>query len=499
MGVFLVISLNSCENVLEEKPRSFVLPEHYFSNKAECTAAVNYVYSVSYGFYRVALLYVTDLTTDLAYFNGHTDPAVYFALSPSSPGTSAVAIWTHGYRGVVHANNVLSRLEKAPIDNETKGRLMGETSFLRAFYYYILTSSFGDVPFFFDTVMTFEDQDRIKNIPRMDAIETRKTLIADLSQYVDSLPVKQPTESNQRVTRQAAYMLLAKMEMFNNNFEAAIPYLERVREIYGKLTEQSYPLTDTYLSKDNTPESIFEIQYIYDATGIKKNSGIANYMTPSTTAGTGIFDGVSIPFIGTTASISGSAFPTDYFINLFTKISAGLDPKYNRMDPRREIILGYGYDGNIFNRVLRGEKPWFGIKFWCPNMINTADGHNPRVFRYADAVLMLAECYNEIGEQSDALELLEEVRTRAGYTTFFSSTDYKQIQQEIREERARELMGDFQRRFDLVRWGIFYDQVRSNADIPLIRNNIKPYHKYLPIPDTEVLRTNGVLTNDEYQ
>lgn len=499
IGVFLIFGFLSCENMLREEPKSFVEPQFYFSNTAECTAAVNYIYSITYGFYSIKLFYVSDLTSDLAYFDGNSDPAVYFAMSPSSPGTSAPVIWTNCYKGIVHSNNILEQLKKAPIDSVSKVELMGETSFFRAFYYYILTSTFGDVPFFYKTVFTFDDQNNIATIPRMNAVATRDSCIKDLSKYISSLHVKLPNENYQRVTRQAAYMLLAKLAMFNKNYSDAIIYLQNVRSIYGELIDTSFPLTDTYLAKDNTPESIFEIQYNYDPTGIQKNSGISMYMTPSVTAGTDKFDNVSIPYIGTTASISGSAFPTNYFINLYESIKTDLSPTLNGKDPRRYIILGYDYNGTQFKRVISGGKPWFGIKFWCPNMINTADGNNPRVFRYADAVLMLAECYNEVSRQSDALQLLQEVRKRAGYIKFFSSSDKKAILKEIQDERARELMGDFQRKFDLVRWGIFYDQVKTNADIQLIKNNIRPYHRYLPIPDTEVLRTDGVLTNDEYQ
>lgn len=499
LAVVLIFSFTSCDDLLREEPKSFVEPQHYFSNKAECNAAVNYLYSITYGFYNIKLLYVSDLTSDLAYFNGNSDPAVYFAMSPSSPGTSAPAIWTNCYKGIVHSNNIMYQLAKAPIDSVSKAELMGETSFLRAFYYYILTSSFGDVPFFYNTVLTFEDQNYVATIPRMSAVATRDSCINDLSKYLSSLYIKQPTEDYQRVTQQAACMLLAKLAMFNKNYTDAITYLEKVRDIYGELTESKYPLKDTYLAKDNTPESIFEIQYNYDPTGIQKNSGISMYMSPPVVAGTDKFDNVSIPYIGTTASISGSAFPTNYFINLYESIKDDLNPTLNGRDPRRYIILGYEYNGVQFRRVSTGGKPWFGIKFWCPDMINTADGNNPRVFRYADAVLMLAECYNEENRTTESLALLKEIRERAGYTVFFNLSDKAAILKEIQDERARELMGDFQRKFDLVRWGIFYDQVKTNADIQLIKNNIRPYHRYLPIPDTEVLRTDGILTNDEYQ
>lgn len=500
LAVIFLLSFISCENILKEQPLNFTEYDNFYQNEAQCKNAVNYIYNSLYGFYSIKLLNVSDLSTDLAYFDGNTDPAVYFALSPANPGSAAIAVWNSCYKGIVQANNAINGIQNANIDKTIKQGLLGEASFLRAFYYYMLTSLFGDVPFYFDPVTTMSDQDRIAKIPRMDATKTREMLITDLLQYIDALPTRKPEDSSmQRANKEAALVLLAKLAMWNMDFEQAKSYLLKVREVYGVLDKNRYPIEDTYLSKKNVPENIFEIQNIWDLDGLKKNSGISMYMTPPVVAKTDIFDGVQIPFIGKNANISKSAIPTEYFINLFENIKQDLDLTVTTRDLRQNVILGYDYNGEIFDAVKEGKKPWFGIKFWCPDMDKTADGNNPRVFKYADVILMLAECCNELNEPNEALAYLKEIRIRAGYKIFFTNTDKELITKEIREERARELFGDFQRRFDLVRWGIFYEAIKDNADLTLISGNIKPFHQYLPIPDTEVMRSNGILTNPEYE
>ena len=52
--------------------------------------------------------------------------------------------------------------------------------------------------------------------------------------------------------------------------------------------------------------------------------------------------------------------------------------------------MAWEYDGKPFSGV--GTRPWLGPKFWCPGMQNTADFSNQKVFRYADAILMMADC-----------------------------------------------------------------------------------------------------------
>lgn len=505
--IAILVIISSCESILEEKPVAFIDPYKFYNNETECRAAVNYLYFPLTNFYKANLLFVTDLSTDLSFFTGSSvDPVNNFAISPAQPGTAAINAWNNCYTGIVQANNTISGIQRTSLDEATKQALIGEASCLRGFYYYILTELFNDVPFYFDEVLTVDDQNKVGRIPRMSALETRNTIIEDLEQYLDYLPIKNRFDKSfQRVSRQFAYMLIAKMAMKNFDFELAKFYLIKIREIYGYLDPGVYPINDTYFSNKNTPESIFEVQYMYDPSGIQKQAGVAVYFIPPlSTPGTDVFDGVSIPFIGNAAATSNPAKPTEYLISLYEKIEGDLGPELNGIDPRKRITLAYSYNGQEFNRVKTGGKPYFGIKYWCPNQISSnGDGNNQPVFRYADALLMLAECYNEEPNRdaSQSLAILQEVRQRAGYINFFTNTSKRAILKEIQEERARELFGEYQRKFDLVRWGIFYEQIRrtSGLENPILFDNVKPFHKYLPIPDTEVVRTQGILTNEDYQ
>ena len=69
---------------------------------------------------------------------------------------------------------------------------------------------------------------------------------------------------------------------------------------------------------------------------------------------------------------------------------------------------------------------------------------------------------------------------------------------EIRNERARELFGEFQRKFDLVRWGIWYDETSANSDYTNLKEAILPCHEYYPIPEQEVIKSKYHLDNKAY-
>jgi hypothetical protein len=86
---------------------------------------------------------------------------------------------------------------------------------------------------------------------------------------------------------------------------------------------------------------------------------------------------------------------------------------------------------------------------------------------------------------------------RAGRTKY-SSSDTDTVMEEIRKEAARELFGEFQRKFDLVRWGIWYEETLKNTNSSYLKSYIRPYHKYYPIPADQVSYSGGALNNNDY-
>ena len=97
----------------------------------------------------------------------------------------------------------------------------------------------------------------------------------------------------------------------------------------------------------------------------------------------------------------------------------------------------------------------------------------------------------------ESVNYLDMTRTRAGLAGYTLRTQVR-LREEIRNERARELFGEFQRKYDLVRWGIWFDAVTDYSDYSSLVNNMKPCHRYYPIPDTQVVYSKYNLDNKEY-
>ena len=478
-------------------------PENYFRNYTECQSVLNGCYMPLNSLCNANLFVVTEGQSDLVYLGGSNMNDAYLDFSPATPRYGSTA-WQQGYLGVARCNYAIWGIEHAPegaISDSEKIQLLCEAKALRGFYYLFLTNMFGDVPFYFDPILTMEDQDRIGSMGRMPAKDTRDALIEDLME-IAPLATQTRTSDNlgARAGASLAYMIVAKCAMWNasqDNAGSNSPYWNKALEaiaaieaIYGDFSKYDYKENVMFRNK-NTPESIFEVQHAYRQGGISYTSNLAGRCIPTKLVvkdGKPYYDGVLIEELGTQANPNTVIRPNKAFVEKQGRYTT---------DIRAHVNMAWGYGGVNFADASEF-KPYMGPKFWCPNIQMNLDGNNYKLYRYADAMLMKAECLCETQKYDSAITYLNKTRTRAGLNAWVDATP-KNLRDEIRTERARELFGEFQRKFDLVRWGIYYETVKAKNDYSSLKNNLKPCHRYYPIPDTEVAKSKYALDNKEYE
>jgi hypothetical protein len=482
---------------LQEDLSPISTPDNYFRSKAECESVVNGCYIPMKNFYNYTYMLATECCTDLAYCASGTLDA-RLDISPATP-RHGQTVWTQCYTGVQRCNFAIAGIERsrAFLNKETKEideqnadriKLLCEAKALRAFYYYTLTCFFGDVPFYFDDVEDLGVLDRIAVLPRMSATDTRNECIKDLQEIAPLAPQTRTSDNEEdRLGASTAYMLIAKMAMWNQDWNTALEALGHLETIYGDFSQYDYAENVMFRNK-NTPESILEIQHTYTQGGTVYTSNVAAICMPYPRTSGDYYDGIQITELGSQATAWSPMRPNVIFCQ-------GLQSKMSK-DIRKNYNMAWSYDGHDFKSV--NTRPWCGPKFWCPGMYQTNDGNNYKVFRYADAILMMAECYNELNQDEKAVEYLNKTRVRAGLSEYIYRTHVR-LQTEIRNERARELFGEFQRKFDLVRWGIWYEETLANTNYEQLLNYIKPCHRYYPIPEQEVIKSKYALDNKEYE
>ena len=483
----LALSLASCS--LKEDTSAIVNPYDFFKTEVQIRAAVNGCYGPMKYFHTLKYFIALEGATDLASTDGSAQQDARFEINPASPGAGSLT-WRWPWTGIRYCLSTLAGIERSPLPDNEKMPYAVETRVLMSYYYYVLTSFFGDVPFYEDYIETDEDMDRIAKLGRMSAFETRKTLINELLLSVPLLPQIRTSDQETNTCGAAmGWMLIAKMAAWNKDWDNVIYAGEHLEAIYGSLDQ--YPYSDVCFRKKNTPESIFEINFEYEEGGIDytpySSLGISPMVLPSPkTAGSSIYDGVTIPEIGENATCYTPVRPTSHMKNDIAPADNG--------DIRRDINISRGWNGVKFG----GGSQWMGEKFWCFGVYKNHDNNHYKIFRYADAVLLLAEAWCEKGDYAKSLEYLNMVRKRAQIDDYSFVSEVK-LRGEIRDERARELFGEFGRKYDLVRWGIWYDQVLAYVTYGKAVEHIRPCHEYYPIPDVQCQRSGRILSNPEYE
>ena len=479
--VVIPFMMNSCD--LNESPTSFVNADNYYKTESQCVSGLNSCYIPLKTIYNFTYMIITEGVTDLMYIRSGTQDA-QLAISPAQPRFGQT-MWTHGYRGVMYCNAAIDGITKSPVPDEVKKPLIAEGVIMRAFYYWFLTSTFGDVPFYTEHVADVEVLSRISKLGRMSAVDTRNYMIDELLAHLENLPQVRTSESkDNRCGAAMGWMLVGKLAMWNKKWEVARDAMLKLQDIYGDLSQ--YPLEDIPFRYKNTPESIFEIQHTYSASGLQYVTNCASICMPTRNSDN-MYDGVVIEELGNQATTWTALRPNAYFFQALQTKKGG--------DLRVKMNLAWEYEGKAFKNT--GTTPWPGPKFWCPKMVNTNDFNNQKVFRYADALLMLAECYMELKDSDKSLHYLNMTRTRAGLSAYVFK-NWDALEEEIQKERGRELFGEFQRKYDLVRWGIWYRNTYDYTDYSSVKDGILPCHEYYPIPDTEVIYSGYALDNKAY-
>jgi hypothetical protein len=126
---------------------------------------------------------------------------------------------------------------------------------------------------------------------------------------------------------------------------------------------------------------------------------------------------------------------------------------------------------------------------------NNGDINYPFI-RFSDVVLIYAEAENEINELSQSsIDALNKVRTRskASVKTLTDFQNKEKLRSFILEERAREFAGEGDRRWDLLRWGIYLPVMNA---IGIDENDIVKYrqrkHLLYPIPTAEIISNKAI-------
>jgi starch-binding outer membrane protein, SusD/RagB family len=507
----VVTFVTSCnEDVLNTKNPNGITNDSYFKSLAEIQNSVNSVYGALQGNMLVGREYffVHDLRSDeMKAGGGQLEVPRAQLLNGSHTYTNSVMsdVYTGLFVMIHRANATIKGGEALSVPAEeqaTLDRYIAEAKFLRGFAYYTLGALWGGVPLYNAPAAAFEDAKG-----RSTQEETFNFALADAIAASEVLPASYGASDLGRATKGAALTLAGKINLCKGDYAAAKTNLEAVKNL------AVYELTDEYFDNfteeaEYNSESVFEVGFLdtgygWDAAGNGSSAdswvrsqeysavGWSN-LIPSDKLIAAYEDGD--PRLTDTFWFPGDAF-ADGSKSLVTTGGNGTTT-FNIAGDNSTL-----YEGNPVK--IRWKK--YSIMYKAdPGGFNVNVGINYRLWRYADVLLLLAECENEVGTAANAIAYLNQVRDRASvdmpnYGTAamddagFPVGTKEQIFQAIQHERFIEFAGEEIRNIDILRWRA-NGKLTGPDPISYFQND---KYELLPIPQGEFNTNPNVTAEDQ--
>ena len=553
----------SCDDFLDEhKPQATLSDEQVKSpENAEAMAISAYaIFTSAEDINSSFSMWNFDVRSDDAYKggNGTSDGDVFHQLEIQqgvlTTNWNINDMWVRLYNSLSRVNSAIALLKETDDSYAMKGQRLAEMKFLRAYGHFLLKRLYKNIPFVVNENLTYEEYNELSN-RQYSNDEGWQLIIDDLMEAYNTLPEVQSQKG--RPTRAAAAAFLAKVYLYkayrqddaNSNQVTSINQedLQKVIEFTNPSLYTNYGL-EADLHNNFRPEEEFE-------NGIESIWAIQYSRNDGSTYGNLNWSYGLIPPNIPGATDGGCDFykPSQNLVNAYHTGADGLplldtfnEKDYNmaedNADPRLFLTVGMPGLPYMFNRNYMMEETsiwsrsnglygyYVSLKHNVdPALIGSylikgsywASSMNRIVFRYADVLLMRAEAYAQMGQSTQAIELVNQLRSRAATSTqmissypnsygvkmfisrYTGSYSKDQTVKIVKMERRLEMGMESERFFDLVRWGDaatvlnkYYAEEIPHCAIYSSAHFTANKDEYLPIPFEQISASNGHYTQN---
>ncbi|PXY39735.1 RagB/SusD family nutrient uptake outer membrane protein [Flavobacterium cheongpyeongense] len=469
-----IISINSCDTRdLDLTNPNELAPDTYFTNELQIQSAVNAAYSnlQTQGLYVRHSFFSLDNMAQDNEGNSQLEQNKRLFLNFTFDSSSDIieTYWGSCYSGIAKANFIIQNQDKinaileSQLSQVRKNKFIAEARFLRAYYYFLLVCRFGDIPLYDKTESVGKGRS-----PKADVYK----LIEEDLDFASKNLLGKSTEDKGRATKEAAFAYLGKVLLYEKKYDEALVAFNNVT---GFTLEPNY--FDNFTEEnEHGVESIFEIEFTAAYTTDASRWGAA-------TSGEGLAEHT---FRGQEYGVLDwfNVYPSTQLLNSF---EAG-DKRYagSFYSPGDSYSNGTKTMPAAFsNNRAAGWKKY--QNYYHRDQENTDSGINFKVMRYADVLLMKAECLalKSAPDFPAAIALITEVRSRAGLTTTIAANKTA-VFNAIVHERKVELAGEQVRFDDIIRWGIASTEL-AGTGFTAGKNEL------WPIPDREASSNSNIV------
>ena len=454
-----VFSLAACEDPLEEEIFSELEPSTLFASEEGVNAVLNSAYAYAHRSGSVGSwspFYMGGMTTGEIWGAGGSIENLWVSFIDftwDSNHAQILTMWTVYYNAIRDANIVLDNLDNEGLSDEFRQLKEAEIHFIRGWAYSELYNLFGPIPLYKSS--TDEPLQ-----PNATEEEIRAFIEQELSAAISSSSLSVLPQAYGMASKGAAMGILAKYYMNTRQWQKAADLTQEIIALgqYGLVTSD---YADVFsLENEGNQEMLWALPK-NGASGSASMAVNALMFPPN----------YPLPYPNNSV-FAARTYLYDAFVNSF-----------EITDDRRNLInTSYVSTSGELVQGL-GNDQSFPYKFeFDPNSVGANAGNDIPVIRYADILMSRAEALNEIsGPSQEAIDLINEVRSRAGATPLaLAGLTQETLRDAILEERAKEFFFEGKRREDLIR------QDRFISDAVARGKNAQPHHVYFPIPQVEL-------------
>jgi len=402
--------------------------------------------------------------------------------------------WSRYYSLVAQCNLILEQVPKMPLsdfNNDTSivNGYIGEALFMRALTYFFITRCWGD-PVYITKTYDNVDYGNIPPVARTPEAAVLDSCIRDLQVAAGYLSFKGGDVSQVlRANKGSVYALMAHIYAWQHDYKDAHLACAQVINNGGYTLEPATTYTNIWKGQSSL-ENIMEI-------AMQFNSNDPNFLTSA--------DGYNDYNSWTEAQFDFfSVFLKDSLdngltVNAWVADSAALDILYNTAnvtDMRLNTILKLvnASNGDPGGYLLT---KYTNFTYQNPSaQSNAYINNNIALFRLADIYLLDAEALAQTGNFAGAVTDMNYTRERAGIGDYSGPMDATDLTYQVFLERSRELIGEGQTFFDMIRTQPYIFQLTQTLNYPPARVAQKGY--YWPLDLGTLFSQDALLTQNPY-
>ncbi|WP_207514613.1 RagB/SusD family nutrient uptake outer membrane protein [Longitalea luteola] len=502
--LFVIITgavLNGCtKKEFDSKPNDRYTQDTYWTSEKNAMAALSGCYQALT--FNGIFGYATPLWEETAtpnaynYDNSAGFDAIALGTHNAANATTGNFIggiieqrWLDSYRGIGRANTLLARIDQIAMADALKNRMKAEAKFLRALFYSLLATYYGDAPLILDEP-NLETQGTLPRTPRAEVVQQ---VLKDLDEAAAVLPVKFTGGDIGRATKGAALALKARVLLFEasplvntsndvTKWAAAAAAAKAVIDLPGT----GYNLFPNYRAlflpaNENSVETVFDVQYSITTPGLGSAFDLINRQYNTNAPLRSIIDAYDMRD-GLPPAQSPLYNPATPYVD---------------RDPRMYQTIVYPgdtYIGKVTTTTEPFKQTGYGVKKYSiydkeanSNLINQAGRSeiNYMVIRYADVLLMYAEAQNEaVGPDASVYNAVNRIRERAGLSPHEipAGKTKEEMREIIRHERRIEFAFEGFYYTDIRRWKIAENvmpgAVYNSQNLPMVTRNFNKDRDY---------------------